>query len=398
MTCRPGRVIRMSRGTKLLTAGIVGAALLTAAPGASAAVSFTLPGPTGAEQVGTTSLHLVDTGRADPWKPDRRREVMISLWYPACDADRYPRAPWGTAGLAPSLDELAAQLGVPSGSVDWTSAKTAAHAGAPANGRRPVVLYSPGFGGPRSAGTVQAQDLASHGYVVVTIDHTYETTVEFPGGRVEAPVPQTGSPEQMKTAIDARVADTRFVLDALTDIGRGKNPDAEGHPLPRDIATALDLRRIGMFGHSYGGFTAGETMYNDRRIDAGVNLDGAMSSSTNPYVPGEVVTHGLDRPFLLMGSQLVDENGTVVDHSHTNDFDPSWGDFWDNQRAWKRDILLRDAAHYSYTDLQVILPQLEGPLNIPAARFEPVIGRIDPARSIDVQNTTIRGFLDRFVR
>jgi predicted dienelactone hydrolase len=212
VTLAPGEE-RLVTIDQLVAAGVAGAALLVAAPSASAAVSFTLPPPAGNHRVGTVSLHLVDTGRQDPWKPDRKRELMINLWYPARDVDRYPRAPWATEGLAPSFDELG--LGIPPGTVDWAAPLTSAGLGAPAIGRWPVVLYSPGFGGPRSAATVQVQDLASHGYVVVTIDHTYETTVEFPGGRVEAPVPQDGSPASMKTAIDARVADTRFVLDEL---------------------------------------------------------------------------------------------------------------------------------------------------------------------------------------
>jgi platelet-activating factor acetylhydrolase isoform II len=381
---------------KLLAGGLSAALTVVAAPSASAAVTFTLPEPTGNGQVGTTSLHLVDANRKDPWKPDRQRELMVSVWYPARNADQYPRAPWATRGITPWLEGFGASLGIPQGSVDWNGVKTDGHVGAPAKGRWPVVVYSPGFGAPRLAATLQAEDLASHGYIVVTIDHTYETMVEFPGGRVEPPVTQDGSPDSMKKAIDARVADTRFVLDKLGDIDHGRNPDAEGHPLPRGLA--MDLPHIGMFGHSYGGFAAGETMYYDKRIDAGINLDGAMSTSSHPYQPGEVVKHGLDRPFQLMGSQGADDNGKPFDHTHTDPFDPSWGDFWANQRGWKRDILLHGSGHYSYTDLQMILPQLAGPLNIPPTQWAPLIGTTDPAGSLQTQNTEIRCFFTKFLR
>jgi 8-oxo-dGTP pyrophosphatase MutT (NUDIX family) len=52
-----------------------------------------------------------------------------------------------------------------------------------------VLLYSPGAGDPRALGTTLCDDLASRGYAVVTVDHTYDAgAVEFPGGRVELSV------------------------------------------------------------------------------------------------------------------------------------------------------------------------------------------------------------------
>ncbi|MFD1046559.1 lipase, partial [Kibdelosporangium lantanae] len=204
--------------------------LLSAAPSASASVSFTLPAPTGRYQVGTTTLHLIDRGRADPWKPELRRELMVSVWYPARNADRYPLAHWTTPALVPYLNSFGF------GQVDWTSATTSAHVDAPALGRFPTILYSPGYGAPRSSATVQAQDLASHGYTVVTVDPTYETVVEFPD-RVEQPVPQD-TPTASRTSLDARVADIRYVLTALAN-----HCDADGKPIP-----PMDLRRVGAFG------------------------------------------------------------------------------------------------------------------------------------------------------
>jgi hypothetical protein len=379
---------------KVFAAGLIGAAVLVGAPASAAQkVRFTLPEPTGHHQVGTTMIHFVDHARPDPWKPDRKRELMISVWYPAKHANHYPRAQWLSDGLVPSVEAFAAQPGVdiPQGSIDWTHARTAGRVGAPADrtfGGRPVVLYSPGLGGPRSMGTVQAQDLASHGYVVVTIDHTYETTVEFPGGRVEPAIVQTPTPDYLKAAIDARVADTRFVLDRLPQVNR-------------ELGGALNLGKVGMFGHSYGGFTAGETMVYDRRIKAGMNLDGQMGWGFGrngvPYLPGEVVKRGLDRPFKLMGAQFIQPDGTIIDHSPFNDWDRSWFEFWANQRGWKQDVALKGAGHNSFSDMQVVLPQLTGPLGFPAGKWVPIIGTIDPGRSVAAQNINIRSFFDRFL-
>ena len=74
-------------------------------------------------------------------------------------------------------------------------------------------------------------ELASRGYVVVTVDHTYEVAgVEFPGGRLEV---QTLPAELRVAGQAARVADVRFVLDELGRLARGQNPDAEQRRLPR---------------------------------------------------------------------------------------------------------------------------------------------------------------------
>ncbi len=158
---------------------------------------------------------------------------------------------------------------------------------------------------------------------------------------------------------------------------------------------ALDLSLVGMFGFSYGGYAAGEAMLYDRRIDAGVNLDGTMAhgfgaSEDWPYAPGEVVKRGLDRPFLLFG------------HTGNNHLgpsgDPSWQQFWATQRGWKLDLTLRGSAHESFSDIQVVAPQIARGLGLPPATFEPVIGTIDPERSISAQRAYIASFFDLHLR
>lgn len=395
----------MVRGSALIAGLALAGGLATAAPAVAAdQAKLTAPALTGPYDVGTTDLHLVDPSRPDPWKPERRRELMVTVTYPA---DRFadgPRAPWLAPGVGSVLDQVLASedyLGLPAGSIDWASAKRRAELGVPvAHGApKPVTLFSPGFGGPRETYTAIVDDLASRGYVVVSLSHTYESAaVEFPGGRLETAVSGEG-PEFMKKALDARVADSRFVLDQLAKITRGQNPDAENRPLPRGLGWSLDLSRIGAYGHSYGGFTAGETMVHDRRVDAGINLDGAMASAIgyppgSVYVPGEVTKRGLDRPFMLMGAEGTDETGKPLEHTHRHpEFDRSWADFWANQRGWKRDLYLRGGStHMAYSDLQVVVPQLGS--RVTPEKREAVIGTIDPRRSVAAQRDYIGAFFD----
>ncbi|MFF7655993.1 alpha/beta hydrolase family protein [Streptomyces sp. NPDC007983] len=369
-----------------LTAGTVTSAAPTS-PTAHEAVRFELPEPTGPHPVGSTELHLVDRDRPDPWVAGRDRELMVSVWYPAHSAHGYPRQPYLRPGAARYLDESGSYGLARPGEVDWAGVVTGAASGAPADdrGRRPVVLYSPGGGSVRTLGTSMAMELASRGYVVVTMDHTYETyPVEFPDGRVET-AKDPGTPGRTKKAVDVRIRDTRFVLDQLAALRDGRNPDAEGRRLPRGLGRALDLGQIGMYGHSAGGLTAAETMRMDRRIDAGINLDGTLQNSDTDFFP--VAREGLDRPFMLMGK----ENQT-----HLNK--PSWQSFWDHSTGWKRDLSLEGAGHFSYTDTQSFVPVLDETLDIPAQRREEYIGTVDPEGSLAAQRAYIPAFFEQHLR
>jgi predicted dienelactone hydrolase len=209
---------------------------------------LTLPPPSGPYQVGTVSLHLVDHSRRDPWLAGTRpRELMVSLWYPALDDGRYPRAAWmppkaGALFLTQLIPSpLTGPSSTPPARVPLDGVRlpvTRARQGAPADlaGRRyPVVLYSPGYGDDRALGTGLVSDLASRGYVVVTTDYTYEAAeVAFPGGRVE-----TGRQPDLPGAVKVRIADTRFVLDELAAVNSGISPDAGHRPLPAGLAGTL---------------------------------------------------------------------------------------------------------------------------------------------------------------
>ncbi|WP_399218506.1 hypothetical protein [Streptomyces sp. SAJ15] len=76
--------------------------------------------------------------------------------------------------------------GTPAEVEDLAGVRTNATLGAePARKARPLVVLSPGFGMSRLTLTALGEDLASRGYAVAAVDHTYEAPVEFPGGRIE---------------------------------------------------------------------------------------------------------------------------------------------------------------------------------------------------------------------
>ncbi|MEU1289329.1 esterase [Kitasatospora sp. NPDC005856] len=388
-------------------AGTIGAAgaALAATPGDGSPgrqARAWLPEPSGPYPIGTTALHLTDAGREDPWHPGQRRELMISLWYPtshpaaAEDRAAYMEPAAGKHFDGPDGVGLL-NYGTQPGRTDWSAIRTHARKDAPAltGGPRPVVLYSPGLGDPRTWGTALVEDLASRGYVVVTVDHTYEASeVAFPGGDLATSVlpgmlaqPGLDIGAVLRKAMDTRVADTRFVLDQLAALG--------GRPgLPAGVAGALDLGRIGMVGQSAGGFTALQTMHDDPRIAAGVNMDGQMhfpgpDGHTGVFLPS-VAEDGLNRPFLLMGS------GSGDSGSYRNQ--PGWNAVWQHSTGWHADVTLAGSRHGSYTDAQPLLPQLARQGVLGAERLRNDVGDIRPGRAELATRSYVASFFDRWLR
>ncbi|MEU3338859.1 hypothetical protein [Streptomyces sp. NPDC006668] len=354
-------------------------------------VTLTLPAPRGRYATGESSFRLVDGQRADPWVAGRPyRELMISVFYPAVHTGgrpftkQFPPAVAAATGAAVEEGDM-----LPAGLVEWAATRTHSVADAAmAPGRFPVVLYSPGAGDPRGWNVSLVEDLASRGYVVVTVDHTGEApAVQFPDGHVVGNGPMTAAWDQafrngttlafFTKLMDTRIADTELVLDRLTS-------------LPKRLSHGMDLNRIGMFGHSAGGFTAANTMYGDRRIKAGVDLDGTLEYTSKPDGTNlsEVALHGLDRPFLLMGSSSAD--GSDVRR------EPSWASFWRHQRGWKADVTLDDSVHASFTDAEALLPQLAG--RVPAATLDAAVGTVDAHRAVAANRALVASFFDRFLK
>jgi dienelactone hydrolase len=379
---------------RLLLAG-TGAALLTSITGATASgigapVPLRFPRPTGPFPVGTTELHLIDHDRDDPYVPGRPRELMISVWYPArgLGAERAPYLPPLTAKLYGEGAAVALQQ--PVDAVDWVGARAHATTLAPVSrGRRPIVLFSPGFGVPRGLGSIMVAELASRGYVVVTVDHTFEVAgVEFPGGRLEVQTLPQGSYALL--ARNARVADVRFVLDALATLARGENPDAARRRLPDGLGDLLDLRRIGAFGHSAGGITSLDVMDVDQRVKAGINMDAALAYGYADPAQSPTVAHGTDRPFLLMGT------GGPTSLTHLTE--PSWNLFWEHSTGWKRDLNVPDGRHYTFVDHQALIPWFQRFFTVPPELVANTVGTVDAGRILRSLRTYIPAFFDQHLR
>ncbi|MFF9060202.1 alpha/beta hydrolase family protein [Streptomyces sp. NPDC014882] len=369
------KLTRAAAAALLACAVALPATTATASPASPRAATTTpdrpaermrLPAPTGPYGVGSSVLHLVDRSRVDPWVPEADgRELMVTLHYPAARHTPGRPAPYATREEARLLLE-----GVPV--EDPVSVRQVARALThsavdvrPAAGRHPLVVLSPGFGMPRFTLTGLAVDLASRGYVVASLDHAYESSgTSVPGGRtltcVACAFMEENDWAEGHLVTGVRAADTRFVLDRLT----GPRPAWR-------YASSIDRARIGMAGHSIGGASAVSAMAADRRIDAGVNMDGTFWDT----LPAD----GLGgRPFLLLGTDEFHRPGGG---------DTSWDTTWaalSGERHW---LTVDGADHLGFSDAPVVL----GHLGLPG-------GDLPAGRAVTVTRAYVAAFFDEHLR
>jgi dienelactone hydrolase len=242
---------------------------------ARVAADVTFPDSTGAHRVGRLALDLVDEQRPDPYaRREAKRRLGVWVWYPAAPAPgsrpaNYLPGWWRVLGpvwgFRPSRVRVRAVGDAP----------------VAGNGPFPVIVFSPSANPPHFY-TALLEELASHGYVVVGIAHTYETIpiTAFPEGGVRMLNPKSlagafSTPGKRLYADDLRdrgelvgvkADDIRFVVDELARLGDGDHV----------LAGRLDTARLGVFGHSFGGGAAAEACRLDPRFQAGASIDGGL--------------------------------------------------------------------------------------------------------------------------
>ena len=168
-----------------------------------------------------------------------------------------------------------------------------------------------------------------------------------------------------------RIADTRYVLDALTRLNRGIRTGP--------FSGMLNLDHVGMFGHSLGGATAAATMLVDRRLDAGLDMDGLFF--------GKVAVTGLEKPFMLFSADPGFRRK------------PNLAEFWGHLRGPRYAVDFAGAAHFAFTDLLFLVPQLASTREAAAqARIRPLVGTVNPTVAYAAERAYILAFFDRALK
>lgn len=207
------------------------------------------PAPEGPYAVGMQTLHLTDSSRPEPQTPDPgdSRELMVYVWYPAAVKHGKHTAPWLPGDRQSNrklMSAFAGSLRVPSFAVDyWRYIHTNAYPDADwlrSEGPYPLILLNHGLGSSSLLHTSLAENLASNGYIVAAVDHTYSSTATlFPNGTV------TGFNDSL-SADNFTGTGTQ-----LGNIWNGDNRFVLGQ-LQQQFADYINAEQIGVIGHSFG--------------------------------------------------------------------------------------------------------------------------------------------------
>lgn len=318
-----------------------------------------IPAPAGPYPVGTTIYELTDSSRRELYSGrDEARRFQIQLWYPAEPSPADDRARWmnhaeiyapfiSTYIQMPSffLDHLAL-VKIPA----YKDAKAASSTGFP------VILFSHGWNGFNAQNSGQALQLASDGYIVVGVQHTYGAVVTvFDDGTI-APNNPDALPRDAPDAIydpaadklaDQWAGDLKFALDFLTE---------ENAKSSSRFFQALDLAKVGAYGHSTGGGAVIEFCGRDTRCKALLGMDPFMRP-----VSTDVLERGVTQPSFFMFSQHWADD---VNSLNNRQFKP----FLEHSPSAMGAVYILGTAHYDFSDLPLLSPLaprlgLKGPIN-----------------------------------
>jgi dienelactone hydrolase len=348
-----------------------------------------LPTPTGPFAVGRTTYAWSDAAQTDPLapQPGTKRELLAWIWYPAAPrqpsqaVDDYLPAPWRTA-----LERQSGVLLTQFLTRDLSRVRTHSIRDAevsPQHRSYPVVLMRAGLAALTTDYASLAEDLASHGYVVVGFDAPYRSfVVVFPDGRVIARAPQnnadlvSGSEQEhlANKLVQAWSADMGFALDQLE---RLNTSDPSGRFLGR-----LDMQRVGVFGHSLGGAEALQFCHDDSRCKAGIDVDGAPL--------GSVIGEGVTQPFMFLLSEHESESD-----AETRPVKANISSIYDRLPCDRRLlIMIRGASHYMFSDDGAML---KSPLVMRVMRTLGIV-RLDGRRQVAVAAHYISTFFDVYLQ
>lgn len=353
---------------------------------ASSYAQLLIPAPTGEYTTGHSILKLVDTARIDPYNATSgSRSLMISLFYPITKSSckKICQTPYMPPATASYNDASVAALGIPNGTFEsirlqicCTTPTTAAKNLA----KFPLVLFSTGLQGSRLQYSALAQELASAGYAVVTMDHTFEAQiVEFPDGTVIRGLNDTyfdpEVPGRLESVFRVRLADARFILRQLgrKDVVEKLVPGAKS-------GFGIDAKKgdkVGFYGHSFGGALAVAMLLSPASpIAAAINLDGQQFGNLSDT----------RKPALLFGR--------AEPSPHNRTLDATWAAAWKHMKGWRREIAAKDIEHNAFTDTGLLVKvAAEAGLELGDA-VKDVIGTLDGARSFEIITSVVRAFFD----
>lgn len=293
--------------------------------------------PSGKFEIGTVSYSLTDESREEYFtEEDDRRKITIQFWYPS----------------------------------DNTKA-------VPIDGRYPLIVFSHGAFGYRMSNYSTFQELASNGYIVVSIDHTHHAmfTKQEDGkiviGNMEfinsAMAAQNGDIDEETTNelgqqwLKLRTEDMEFVINYIKEMGASQNSPS--------IYKSIDLERIGVAGHSLGGATSAQVGRDNDLVDAVVVIDGTMLGEKTTDTP-------YPKPILNIYNEEHYKEALSLGEDYPNYYSSKYA-------IDASEEVFEGADHINFTDLPIASPFLAKLLGI---------GEINPEYCIKTTNKVILDF------
>ena len=358
------------------TGTILGAWFLISAFIPWAVPVFTMPAPEGDFSIGSETFHWVDSSRLE-WFTDENdndvREIMVQAWYPSENSDSI-----GTNSYMDFMNlrskTLASAGKIPAflpSHLNMISTNTRNDVACSNKLEKyPVLIFSHGITGSRHLHQILFEHLASKGYIVFALDHSFDANLTiFPDGKIADYRSEiTGHPDSVlirEKQINTRAFDVGFIIDQIREIETGM--------IDSKLSGRLDLDRVALGGHSYGGATAILASHNHEIVKACVVLDGWISP-----IPDKVISEGINVPFLFMGRPSW----------HDSDYPGNYerlADLITHSSNEKYDLRINQTLHLDYTDI---------PLMSPLVKHVMDVGDLKPSTTLSLINDLVLGFLE----
>lgn len=327
---------------------------------------YSLPGPTGEYNVGTVITDIVDENRLESFSKEEGelRKIAVQFWYPT---DR--------TGSEVMYDISGAPI---------------------STGQEiyPVLIFSHGAFGVRMSNASAFRELASHGYIVASIDHTYHSFYtsfqdgeivivnnEFINNAIGVTAGDISGDETFKIThewLDLRTADVELVIDSLKSGELGTSGEIlKGH---------MDFNRIGLFGHSLGGASSAQVAREREDVKAAIILDGTMI--------GDIIGVNNDNTEILTDESF---NKPLMQMYNSEFLNAEYrkGNYSPNINAYENgthasySLCIKDSGHLNFTDLPRISPFLSERLGI---------GTIDSLKCIKIVNAYTLAFFEKHLK
>lgn len=349
-----------------------------------------IPKSHGEFSTATTIFQLTDLHRKDDFSDERNqfRKIMIQVWYPAEVTLEGEKALYFPSQNILEVMKKEKYYGLNQILFDeWKTLRTNSVFDLPISKKQtkyPLLLFSHGLGVSRSNYTIFVEELASYGYIVVSIDHPYVGLTVLPTGRTISIShdKRKMSPETNTDRVIENAKDASFVLDKLLS-------DKSSSVFVR-FAKHIDSKRVGMLGHSLGGATAFETCRIDHRFKACANMDGA------PF--GEVTKIGVKKPSLLLRGNPVYSDEELTKRGETREqrekflqqMKVLFESFLPRQKGIPAYIVrIKGTGHMSFSDTPFLMPEL---LTRQGGTF------IEPNRGFSISISYLRAFFEKYLK